>query len=382
MASTTSNLALYKPTVGGDADAWGTQINANMDILDNAVTLAGTQTLTNKTINGSLNTVTNLSLTTAVTGTLPVANGGTGGTTHTANNVLLGNGTGAFQSVAPGTTGNVLTSNGTTWASTAPAGGGGSGTVTSVNVSGGSTGLSFSGGPITTTGTITASGTLAVANGGTGSSSLSGAGIVATTGDQSIAGTKTFTGLTRFTTASNGASFGQTTVNGNYALWAQPASASLGYAGIVTLNNSGNCGILSSTTSTGTALYEFYFGTFGSATPVGNISTNGSTTAYNTTSDYRLKENVNSLANSVTRLKQLAPKNFTWKNNPSLGSVEGFIAHELQAVIPSAVTGEKDAVDEQGNPKYQGIDTSMLIPLLTSALQEAFARIEALEAQA
>jgi hypothetical protein len=230
--------------------------------------------------------------------------------------------------------------------------------------------------------TTDVTGTLPVANGGTGSSSLSGAGIVTTTGDQSIAGAKTFTGLAKFTTASNGASFGQTTLNGNYALWAQPASTSVGYAGIVTLNNSGNCGILSSTTSTGTALYEFYFGTFGSATPVGNISTNGSTTAYNTTSDYRLKENVNSLANSVTRLKQLSPKNFTWKNNPSLGSVEGFIAHELQAVIPGAVTGEKDAVDEQGNPKYQGIDTSMLIPLLTSALQEAFARIEALEARA
>lgn len=63
-------------------------------------------------------------LTSGVTGTLPVANGGTGAATLTANNVLLGNGTSALQAVAPGTTGNVLTSNGTTWASTAPAGGG------------------------------------------------------------------------------------------------------------------------------------------------------------------------------------------------------------------------------------------------------------------
>jgi hypothetical protein len=85
-----------------------------------AVTLDGVQTLTNKTISGSSNTLTNISLATAVTGTLPVANGGTGATTLTANNVLLGNGTSALQVVAPGTTGNVLTSDGTTWTSGAP----------------------------------------------------------------------------------------------------------------------------------------------------------------------------------------------------------------------------------------------------------------------
>lgn len=102
-------------------------------------------------------------------GTLVVANGGTGATTHTANNVLLGNGTAAFQAVAPGSSGNVLTSNGTTWASTTPASGG---TVTSVAFSGGTTGLSASGGPITSSGTLTLSGTLGVANGGTGATSL------------------------------------------------------------------------------------------------------------------------------------------------------------------------------------------------------------------
>lgn len=73
---------------------------------------------------GTLTNATELPLTTGVTGTLPVANGGTGATSLTANNVLLGNGTGALQVVAPGTSGNVLTSNGTTWQSTAPAAGG------------------------------------------------------------------------------------------------------------------------------------------------------------------------------------------------------------------------------------------------------------------
>lgn len=88
----------------------------------NVLTASSTNTLTNKTISGSNNTVTNVSLTTGVTGTLPVANGGTGSTSLTANNVLLGNGTSAVQVVAPGTSGNVLTSNGTTWTSSTPSG--------------------------------------------------------------------------------------------------------------------------------------------------------------------------------------------------------------------------------------------------------------------
>jgi hypothetical protein len=83
-------------------------------------TLVGTETLTNKTINGSNNTLTNVSLTTAVTGTLGVANGGTGRATLTANNIILGNGTSTVNFVAPGSNGNVLTSNGTTWTSAAP----------------------------------------------------------------------------------------------------------------------------------------------------------------------------------------------------------------------------------------------------------------------
>ena len=90
---------------------------------DTLVGRATTDTLTNKTISGASNTITNVSLTTGVTGTLPVANGGTGATTLTANNVLLGNGTSAPQVVAPGTSGNVLTSNGTTWTSAAAGGG-------------------------------------------------------------------------------------------------------------------------------------------------------------------------------------------------------------------------------------------------------------------
>jgi hypothetical protein len=85
----------------------------------NGITLTGTVTTTGSLTLGG--TLSNVSLTTQVTGTLPVANGGTGAATLTANNVLLGNGTSALQAIAPGTSGNILTSNGTTWASTAPA---------------------------------------------------------------------------------------------------------------------------------------------------------------------------------------------------------------------------------------------------------------------
>ena len=232
-------------------------------------------------------------------------------------------------------------------------------------------------------------GTLPVANGGTGSTTLNS--IVQTTGTQTIAGTKTFSGTINFSsifncaaanfiTAGDGASFGQATPNGNYAAFFQP-NATSGIGGIAALNRSTYPGILAFTSSNSTDLISFFSGTPTTNTAVGSITTNGSATAYNTSSDYRLKENIVPLANAVTRVKQLAPKNFTWKNNPSLGVVDGFIAHELQAVVPEAVFGQKDGVDQDGKPKYQGVDTSVLVALLTAALQEALTRIEALEAK-
>jgi len=112
---------------------------------------------------------------------------------------------------------------------------------------------------------------------------------------------------------------------------------------------------------------------------VGTIFTNGTTTYYNTSSDYRLKEDWQPIANASTDVMALKPCNFAWKFDGS--RVNGFLAHELAEVIPEAVTGEKDAVDDEGNPVYQGIDQSKLVPLLTAALQEALAKIETLEAR-
>jgi hypothetical protein len=114
-------------------------------------------------------------------------------------------------------------------------------------------------------------------------------------------------------------------------------------------------------------------------TLVGNISVTGSATAYNTSSDYRLKENIAPIQNALNVVQQLKPVTYNWKSDGSVS--QGFIAHELQAVVPDCVTGEKDAVDSEGNPVYQGIDTSFLVATLTAAIQELKAELDATKAE-
>ena len=118
---------------------------------------------------------------------------------------------------------------------------------------------------------------------------------------------------------------------------------------------------------------------YDNVTPVGGISVTSSATAYNTSSDYRLKENLAPITGAVDRVNALQPRRFNFISDPDT-TVDGFVAHEVSSVVPEAITGEKDAVDEDGNPEYQGIDQSKLVPLLTAAIQELTARIEALEA--
>ena len=103
-------------------------------------------------------------------------------------------------------------------------------------------------------------------------------------------------------------------------------------------------------------------------------------TAFNTSSDYRLKENVVALTGATDRLKQLNPSRFNFIADADT-TVDGFLAHEAQAVVPEAVTGTHNEVDDDGNAVMQGIDQSKLVPLLTAALQEAIAKIETLETQ-
>jgi hypothetical protein len=112
---------------------------------------------------------------------------------------------------------------------------------------------------------------------------------------------------------------------------------------------------------------------------VGQITTSGSSTSYATSSDYRLKTDAQPMTGASARVQALNPVNFEWIADGT--RVDGFLAHEAQAIVPEAVTGTKDAVDADGNPEYQGIDQSKLVPLLTAALQEAITKIETLEAR-
>jgi hypothetical protein len=160
-----------------------------------------------------------------------------------------------------------------------------------------------------------------------------------------------------------------------------------------------NCIAIDNSDGSGTPVH---IGFFHSGTGVGSISTTASATSYNTSSDYRLKENVVDLIGATDRIKQLEPKRFNFIADADT-TVDGFFAHEVQSVVPEAVTGAKDAMrdeeyevtpavlDDDGNvvteavmgtrsvPDYQGIDQSKLVPLLVATIKELEARITALE---
>ena len=114
---------------------------------------------------------------------------------------------------------------------------------------------------------------------------------------------------------------------------------------------------------------------------VGGITYSNTATAFLTSSDHRLKENVEDMTGAITRVKNLQPKRFNFISDTTDTLVDGFMAHEAQLVVPEAVTGTHNEVDDDGNPVYQGIDQAKLVPLLTGALQEAITKIEALETE-
>jgi hypothetical protein len=131
---------------------------------------------------------------------------------------------------------------------------------------------------------------------------------------------------------------------------------------------------------TGAANFAIFYNGNGSA--IGSIQTSnataGTSVSFNTSSDYRLKENVVAMSGATERLKQLKPSRFNFIADADT-TVDGFLAHEVQEIVPEAITGAKDAVDADGNPEYQGIDQSKLVPLLVATIQELEARIAALE---
>jgi hypothetical protein len=156
---------------------------------------------------------------------------------------------------------------------------------------------------------------------------------------------------------------------------ATAAGFSVASAGQVHIGTTERPLTLNRMSSTGNMVNFNYNGSFISA-----INTNGSTISYNTGSDYRLKENVVALTGAKDRVNQLNAYRFNFISNPGQ-VVDGFLAHETQAVVPEAITNDKDETFDDGSPKYQLIDQSKIVPLLTAALQEAFAEIAALTAR-
>ena len=147
-----------------------------------------------------------------------------------------------------------------------------------------------------------------------------------------------------------------------------------GASDLVQISRNNNAALGLQRTGNDGRVAQFYRDT----TERGYIEVDGSSTTYATSSDYRLKENIVDLDNGITRLKQLKPRRFNFIGEED--TRDGFVAHEVTAV-PEAVSGEKDAVDENGKAIHQGIDQSKIVPLLTAALQEAVTKIEALEAR-
>ena len=151
-------------------------------------------------------------------------------------------------------------------------------------------------------------------------------------------------------------------------------NARLGATFPITATNAGIVCIFNRNTDDGTLIECKRSGSV-----VGSIGVTASGTSFNTSSDYRLKENVEYTFDATTEVKRLKPCKFNFIGESE--TVEGFLAHEVSDVVPVAVTGTKDAVDDNGDAIYQGIDQSKLVPLLVKTIQELEARITALESE-
>jgi hypothetical protein len=326
-----------------------------------------------------------------VTNTAPSSGGTVTSVTGTAPVVSSGGNTPAISmAAATGSVNGYLTS--TDW-NTFNNKTSNTGTVTSVGGTGTVNGLTLTG-TVTTTGNLTLGGTLDLSSppaiGGTTAAAGKFTTLEATGVTTVQAGTASAPAITTSGDTNTGIFFPSAdtiafTEGGNEAMRIDSnarmllntttvrngAQSSIDFDG----NAAGGMGVNDSASANGSSFIAFLTGgTFrGGINNVANTAV-----SYNTTSDYRLKENIAPMTGALAKVTQLKPCTYIWKETGD--SSQGFIAHELAEVCPDCVTGEKDAVDADGNPKYQGVDTSFLVATLTAAIQELKAEFDAYKA--